>query len=387
MDDLRERLDDIEAFVPPDLWDDIEGRASHTVIDRTPEYQATPSAGRRVTAGIVAAAIFFIVAGFAWLGLRQLTPGPPASDQPSNREARISIPRPQAMAAGSGAVWVVSGTQGGQQQLWRIDTATNGARLILGTRGVFTTPAVGEGAVWLITCRASSTQECATTWLLKIDPGSGHILARAKLPSPGEVTAGLGFVWVAVNGELLKVDPVSLRIVARVPGRFGEPGVASGYLWGLGGGGRGLRRVDPSTGLDRRVEGVRGDCLLLASETSVWVTSCGGRPGAGPNHLFAVDPSTGRIQYRLPFEFGGLSYDGDHLWVSRSTESGASLEQLDPSTGMPTGIVVQVSAEAQPWIDHRRIGSPFIDSVIGSGSFWLSQVDLNDVVRVPVPGT
>jgi len=387
MDDLREHLKEIEGLPQPDLWHDIEDRASRGGDALTLDREASPTVGRRVRAGIAAVLIFFIAASFAWVGLRHLSSGQP-SDQIADREARIPIPRPQAMVAGNDAVWVVSGTTSGEEQLWRIDTATNQATLIPGTTGVFSTAAVGEGAVWVITCRPSPPHECATTSLLKIDPASGHILARAPLPSAGfQVTTGLGFVWVDIYQELLKVDPASMRIVARLPGPFDQIGVADGYLWALGGGGRGLRKIDPSTGLDVQVGGVHGDCSLLATETSVWVTSCkGGRPGTGPDHLFVVDPSTSKLRYQVPFEGGVLSYDGAHPWVSRSTESGASLQQLDPATGSPTEIVVDVPFGSQPWMRHG-IGASFIDTVIGSGSFWLTNLDLNDVVRVPLPRT
>jgi hypothetical protein len=381
MNEAKQRLSSLDLLDPPEQWSDIERR---TPVEKgsLAGYPPSSAMGRRVRAGLAAAAVFVLAAGFAWVGLRHLTSRPAAED----RSARIGVPTPQAMAAGDGAVWVVS-TSANDNQLWRIDPVTNRTRLVPGTTGVFGGPAVGEGATWVVTCQPSSTLECATSTLLKIDPASGRVIDRAELPSGGfTTTAGLGYVWVTTNDSLLKVDPVSLRVVATLPGRFEQVGIADGYLWTLGGATPGLHQIDPTSNRVVRVIDVHATCTLLATKVAVWATSCQGGlpPGSPPDHLVAVDPATGKLIYRVAFNFGELSYDGAHLWVSRATNSGASIQQLEPTTGSPTGVVLQVASGSHPWIQHG-IGPAAIFTVVESKSFWLTHLDANDVVRVPVP--
>jgi hypothetical protein len=88
MADLRERLRRIEAAEPPDLWSGIEARAEEegpamdtniTSIDafRTPGWQQR----RRITAGLVAAAVVALTVVVAWEAFRAPTivPAPPGS--------------------------------------------------------------------------------------------------------------------------------------------------------------------------------------------------------------------------------------------------------------------------------------------------------------------
>jgi signal peptidase I len=68
-DDLRERLAQANDLVPPELWDEARTRArrgAHPI----PSGTASPTARARVTAGILAFAVFLLAAALGWSALR-----------------------------------------------------------------------------------------------------------------------------------------------------------------------------------------------------------------------------------------------------------------------------------------------------------------------------
>ncbi len=68
-DDIRERLARANDLVPPDVWDEARTRArrgAHPI----PSGTASPTARSRVTAGILAFAVFLLAGAFGWSALR-----------------------------------------------------------------------------------------------------------------------------------------------------------------------------------------------------------------------------------------------------------------------------------------------------------------------------
>ncbi len=81
-DDLRERLARANELVPPDVWDEARARAR---LGARPIAMgsASPSARSRVTAGVVALAVFLLAGALGWSALRPrdrevATPGGPS---------------------------------------------------------------------------------------------------------------------------------------------------------------------------------------------------------------------------------------------------------------------------------------------------------------------
>lgn len=151
------------------------------------------------------------------------------------------------LAVGEGGVWVGSGTAGSASRLIRIDPL----RLEVVRRVTFETfgrlscclsdLAVGEGAVWTLIGGGR---------LAKVDPDTGAVTVTrigGTLLAVGE-----GGVWVnkgilSTPAPILRVDPRTLRIVARIDGKgFSQPVAAAGYVW------LGSPEFDPRTG-DARI--------------------------------------------------------------------------------------------------------------------------------------
>jgi DNA-binding SARP family transcriptional activator/streptogramin lyase len=128
-------------------------------------------------------------------------------------------------------VWVTRG-----DQLLRIDPATNlvDGRLTIGTPSGL---AAGAGAVWVIT---------GSKRLVRIDAGTAKATAtrmlRAKALAPLYARGGL---WFVNNGRIDKADPRSLATISTVDGVRGALALAAGggYLWAVDGRGD-LVRID-----------------------------------------------------------------------------------------------------------------------------------------------
>ena len=80
MPDIREQLRRIETSVPPDLWKEIEMRATKNRPEIEPSVIVFRSRGadvrRRVTAGLLAAAVFVLTAVIVWEASRSAVPRP-----------------------------------------------------------------------------------------------------------------------------------------------------------------------------------------------------------------------------------------------------------------------------------------------------------------------
>ena len=90
------------------------------------------------------------------------------------------------MAAGAGAVWAATSTNG----LLRIDPGT--ARLTAPNPGPVSAIAIGAGGVWAVCCQGRGPRGRVT----RLDPASGRVIATIGLPArPLAVGAGSDVVW------------------------------------------------------------------------------------------------------------------------------------------------------------------------------------------------
>lgn len=100
--------------------------------------------------------------------------------------------------------------------------------------------------------------------------------------------------------------------------------------------------ADSLWGLD--VSSITGDNLCMGVEydgTNLWITGAANDPASDPNYLYKLDKSGGLLaSYPQPSGNGwgwrDLCFDGDHLYSA----SGDSIEQIDTSSGAPTGLKI-----------------------------------------------
>jgi streptogramin lyase len=193
------------------------------------------------------------------------------------------------------------------------------------------------GSVWM--------NDTSRSELLRVDPDSRRVTAR--LPVSGEVfvTSGAGSLWVlqkgspagaGFHGPLLRIDPGTDEVTARIPLRTpaGQPFLgdevlsARDALW-VGGGMDGALRIDPRT---NRVTGaialpgdyVKADFALWRGD--LWALMADGR-------LLQFDTSTGakvsEVRLALPPASRALGSAGDAL----VTTVPGGLARIDPYSG------------------------------------------------------
>ena len=145
------------------------------------------------------------------------------------REYRLSYDL-WGVAIGEGAVWVAA-RDVERSLLLRISPRTGAiaARVRLPADFDANAIAVGEGAVWVA--------DTFKAILLRIDARSAAVTGRVDLgTSAVKPAVGLGYAWIFVSdeGELLRVNPRTLRVAGAIhsqPNREGTPAVGEGSVW------------------------------------------------------------------------------------------------------------------------------------------------------------
>jgi outer membrane protein assembly factor BamB len=151
------------------------------------------------------------------------------------------------------------------------------------TQGGAITP--GFGAVW--------ASDPDTGELLRIDPRSRRVLARVSMGGEAFPDAGAGAVWATADGRLIRIDPASNRVSARIPLGLGARAVA----------------------------------VVSAGRDVVWVAS--------PLELLRIDPRHNTIDRRIglerqSFQAHGFATDQKLLYLLRADRA---LLVLDAATG------------------------------------------------------
>jgi hypothetical protein len=214
------------------------------------------------------------------------------------------------LAAGAGAVWAVTSTNG----LLRINPGS--ARLTRPNPGPVSAIAVGAGGVWAVCCQGRGPRGRVT----RLDPASGRVIATIGLPArPLAVGAGPDTVWVrGAEGWLWRVDPVygrragAIRLASVLGGAelAGELVVAGAVVWISDPGPGVVRRVDPRRGTEDQWE-ADGRDLAVAPGGTVWATSdtrllgLGGPEVRGPRRTLH-ELHTDRITAVAAADDGGL---------------------------------------------------------------------------------
>jgi hypothetical protein len=208
----------------------------------------------------------------------------------------------------------------------------------------------------------------------------GPVTATLEDAAGVEVVSGAGSVWVAGTEQILRIDPATNRIVARIDaGGFPTTlAMAGGALWAttfrqaatLE---QDIVKVDPSSN-EVTVRLPAGDVVqdLAASDTDVWVLT-GGDPETPLVKLVHVDPVAGRVagtvELRLPSLFVRLVAGPEGAFVMGGGQT-PTLTHVLP--------------------DHRVAATvPLADPPSGgivydSGAVWLVNRDRNTIAKVDV---
>ncbi|HEX6404605.1 MAG TPA: hypothetical protein VF003_15805 [Pseudonocardiaceae bacterium] len=313
-------------------------------------------------------------------------PASPTSAGPA--QAIISVgSRPGVPVAGEGAVWVPNTGDG---TISRIDPTTNRvkATIKIGNQLAFyKRDCESKGSVHSYMVNSFHVRDCdlpsaiatgaGSLWVaknddqavLRVDPKTQRILARIPVGIvPFDMAATDTSLWVTAYwaDQLVRIDAKTNQVVARftVPDGAGGLTVSDQAVWVTGTVAGTLTHIDPST--NQVVATIPIDCAgpcyvgtmplpVLATGDAVWVQT------EGDGKLVRVDPQTNRIVARLDVMFGPGRRGLDHMayldgsvWVS-----GDSLQRVDPQSNRVSGTIdvsttSVISGFGSLWITDNR---------------------------------
>ena len=204
--------------------------------------------------------------------------------------------------------------------------------------------ASGFGAVWAL--------DTATSELLRIDPATRAVRARipVRVGPLASVTTAAGAVWVLTGGRLLRIDPATDRVSARVtlpPAAQGPAGILStaGSVWVVTQ--QRLVRIDPERAAIRRTIDLTADGFQATSAVAGGGTLYVGR---ADGRLLAFDARSGaRVSGVAPrisgFMFaivaGRILAFTDHGLAAFAPDSGRTAWTRDVGTRGANAAVVQ----------------------------------------------
>ena len=225
--------------------------------------------------------------------------------------------------------------------------------------------AAGEGAIWVSVGSGSQSQADA---VLRIDPASNQVQARIEVDEPLQnLVVGGGSVWgTFVKGDrvgpdastLVQIDARTNQVEAVVPGLAGPTAFGAGTLWATAsaeGEGRTLVRLDPTT---------REIVAAIPLEVVPWSVSVGdGAAWVLPlegDTILKVDVESSEVvaSFQVPTEgsvYPPVAGEGV-LWVPIVTpEFRAVVLRLDASTGQSIGDEVSVPAATPFGLSEGRL--------------------------------
>jgi predicted Ser/Thr protein kinase len=225
------------------------------------------------------------------------------------------VGRPTVLAAGEGAVWLGYPEDKTANVFYRYSLAS-GSLTAISTGEPYVTPddlVIAGGAVWM-----------GCDVVLRIDPDTGRILAKQRLPG-APLTAGEGAVWAAgetrdrngvLQGRLweLDLDSARVRSTSRLDAGIVDIAAGAGAIWVVRLTDDSITRVDARTRVSTEGFRVRQPELLAVGGDAVWATSARDRT------LTRYDAASGDLRtIDLGGRPTGLAAAGPVLWVTVST--------------------------------------------------------------------
>jgi streptogramin lyase len=355
---------------PPDRYSSCAG-----LIDAAAEALGV-TVRRRNLWPLVAAALGVAVLAASLAGFLLTRGGGAPASAPMGRLVRIDPSgggvetvaavggRPTSVTVGGGRVWV---TTQGDTGIWRIDAGTGAADRFAAT-GAPAGVALHGSVAYVLSSSAGHTGAAGTVTRIDAETGAvidqvatdggsaivggsdgvwvagpsavdhvadvstytGKVLARSPLPFLGrldeehvrfDVTAiatGENGVWVtgdALDPELWRIGPRSMRVDSTATLPFAPSGVAAGYggVWVVAQLGDVLVRVEPSTGrIVRSIPVGREPRAVAAGFGSIWVANAVDRT------VSRIDPRAGHVvsTIRLPVAPTALAVGDSGVWAA-----------------------------------------------------------------------
>jgi DNA-binding beta-propeller fold protein YncE len=207
----------------------------------------------------------------------------------------------------------------------------------------------------------------------------------ATIPTGGfssAMTAGAGALWVVGSDEVLRIDPATDKVAARVPVRATGSGpaavaVGAGAVWVPVAVPGALVGIDPDEDkVTARITlggPLRGAISVAATRDTVWVACCGeadaGTPTPG-GRLLRVDPVRKRVvaDIALPAAPVAVAADSSAAWVATAG-----------------GQVLMVSEKRNRVVATIEAGGPlgFSQTIAaGKGRVWLADPFDEQIVRI-----
>jgi DNA-binding beta-propeller fold protein YncE len=193
-------------------------------------------------------------------------------------------------------------------------------------------PAYGAGSLWLL--GYSSPSAANPDRLMRVDLATGRTSRTKALPNAQGLVYGAGSVWASSNGNVVRIDPGTMRATARV-----------------------------------RVDGIP----LAFGFGSVWVLT--DDVVTGVSNVIRIDGRTNRIlaTVRLPGEGSTLTAARSGVWVTQGPgdSPGRFLWKLDPGSNT---VVEKVLLGPPSALDDVAVAA--------DGSIWVTEFDRDLVIRI-----
>lgn len=302
-----------------------------------------------------------------------------ASDMPrlpAGVLASIGLPSgPNGLVAAGGFVWAQTHLS---TILSRIDPRTNriNGRVDLG-QSACTEPLAAFGDIWLPPCDTSTS-------VVVVDVATAKVRGTVPDAFADSMAAGFGSVWVASydNASIRRIDPRTLKTIARIRVPSGAIAFGDGAIWSAGinvdhatNDGR-LARIDPRTNrvTARYRISVDDDTYATFAYGSLWLM------GAYSPMLTRIDPRTGKQTHIRLQGWQQLSEYHDYpiatgdnaLWIRIND---TTVARIDPATGRVTS--------RYPADGDGGGGDP----VVAFGSLWVSNFGSDSLWRDRLPST
>jgi YVTN family beta-propeller protein len=255
---------------------------------------------------------------------------------------------PCAAAAGGKWIWV---SEYGQPYVLKIDPGTNKvvSRTKIGTGSCGL--GFGAGSMWI--------EDTNTSTVSRVSVTTGRRTAIKVGFTPYDTTFAFGSAWTTAftQGELERIDPAQNRVVNRwkLEKATGAVG-AFGSVWATGS--DGVIRVDPaSRKVIARIAIPGGAGWTAASNDAVWVTTATG--------IARIDPQSNTVAATVPLAgapaVGDPDVVGGQVWVPQIRKN--SIAVVDPATNT---VARTIKAGAGPFVITTIRGEAWVPSWKGS---------------------
>jgi YVTN family beta-propeller protein len=213
------------------------------------------------------------------------------------------------------------------------------------------------------------------TSLVRVDLATSAVTGQIPLPwqEYGYDTTGAGSVWQTDNENdvLVRIDPITRKVVTRIPVAAAPAGVAvtQGSVWVANEHNGSVQRIDPATNKVVATIPVgpiapNGPQIMTAGPGGVWV----GIQHTGEN--VRVDAATNRVGLRVPLD-GPVASDGKQVWigVDSGPDGMSQVVRIDPVSGK---VITAVDLDGADAVNGLAVG---LGSVWATADGALTRID------------